>query len=167
MKSEILLKICNKCFMNKMHWVSCSKLRWITYQVITKWLLVKTWKHSILCLDCTIQHPIRLEFAITINKSYGQSLSVCGRNIQYKFFSHGSLFSCRQTLYSFWHLTTKRKISLMTRYFDEDNRPELLHVTKLIYFYFLYFYWTSFILSIHFILSSITKYSRWSRFTIY
>lgn len=39
-----------------------------------------------------IQFPIRLAFAVTINKAQGQSLGVCGVNLQYPVFSHGQLY---------------------------------------------------------------------------
>lgn len=53
-----------------------------------------------------IQFPIRLAFAMTINKSQGQSLSVCGLNLENQCFSH---------------LTTKRKISFITECFNEGK----------------------------------------------
>ncbi|XP_037931573.1 ATP-dependent DNA helicase PIF1-like [Teleopsis dalmanni] len=39
-----------------------------------------------------IQFPIRLAFAMTINKSQGQSFSVCGLNLENACFSHGQLY---------------------------------------------------------------------------
>lgn len=39
-----------------------------------------------------IQFPVRLAFAITINKSQGQSFQVCGLNLEYPCFSHGQLY---------------------------------------------------------------------------
>jgi len=39
-----------------------------------------------------LQFPVRLAFAMSINKSQGQSLSVCGINIENPFFSHGQLY---------------------------------------------------------------------------
>lgn len=39
-----------------------------------------------------LQFPIRLAFAITINKSQGQSLDVCGINLELPVFSHGQLY---------------------------------------------------------------------------
>ena len=39
-----------------------------------------------------IQFPIRLAFAMTINKSQGQSLTVCGLNLENPCFSHGQLY---------------------------------------------------------------------------
>lgn len=39
-----------------------------------------------------LQFPVRLAFAITINKSQGQSLGVCGINLEYHCFSHGQLY---------------------------------------------------------------------------
>lgn len=39
-----------------------------------------------------LQFPVRLAFAMSINKSQGQSLSVCGINLEYPCFSHGQLY---------------------------------------------------------------------------
>ncbi|XP_072384713.1 ATP-dependent DNA helicase PIF6-like [Diabrotica undecimpunctata] len=39
-----------------------------------------------------LKFPIRLAFAMTINKSQGQSLKVCGLNLEHSCFSHGQLF---------------------------------------------------------------------------
>ncbi|XP_059051905.1 uncharacterized protein LOC131846585 [Achroia grisella] len=39
-----------------------------------------------------IQFPIRLAFAMTIHKSQGQSLAVCGLNLENPCFSHGQLY---------------------------------------------------------------------------
>ncbi|XP_025406670.1 uncharacterized protein LOC112680704 [Sipha flava] len=39
-----------------------------------------------------LQFPVRLAFAMTINKSQGQSLSVCGINLENHCFSHGQLY---------------------------------------------------------------------------
>lgn len=39
-----------------------------------------------------LQFPVRLAFAMTINKSQGQSLQVCGINLEYPCFSHGQLY---------------------------------------------------------------------------
>jgi len=39
--------------------------------------------------DVTIQFPIRLAFAMTINKSQGQTMSVCGLDLSTSCFSHG------------------------------------------------------------------------------
>ncbi|XP_059169815.1 uncharacterized protein LOC131951424 [Physella acuta] len=39
-----------------------------------------------------LQFPVRLAFAMTINKAQGQSLQVCGLNLQNPCFSHGQLY---------------------------------------------------------------------------
>lgn len=39
-----------------------------------------------------LQFPVRLAFAMTINKSQGQSLGVCGINLENPCFSHGQLY---------------------------------------------------------------------------
>jgi ATP-dependent DNA helicase PIF1 len=45
-----------------------------------------------------IQFPICRAFAMTINKSQGQSLSVCGLNLENKCFSHGQLYYAGQKI---------------------------------------------------------------------
>jgi len=39
-----------------------------------------------------IQFPLRLAFAMTINKSQGQSIEVCGSNSEFSCFSHSQLY---------------------------------------------------------------------------
>ena len=39
-----------------------------------------------------LQFPVRLAFAVTINKAQGQSLGICGVNLEYSVFSHGQLY---------------------------------------------------------------------------
>ncbi|GFX17469.1 ATP-dependent DNA helicase PIF6 [Trichonephila clavipes] len=39
-----------------------------------------------------LQFPVRLAFAMTINKAQGQSLRVCGLNLENPCFSHGQLY---------------------------------------------------------------------------
>ena len=39
-----------------------------------------------------LQSPIRLAFAITINKAQGQSLELCGLYLHIDYFSHGQLY---------------------------------------------------------------------------
>ncbi|XP_003249039.1 uncharacterized protein LOC100570111 [Acyrthosiphon pisum] len=39
-----------------------------------------------------IQFPVRLAFAMTISKSQGQSLEVCGINLEFPCFSDGQLY---------------------------------------------------------------------------
>lgn len=39
-----------------------------------------------------LQFPVRLAFAITINKAQGQSLEVCGLDLEHPCFSHGQLY---------------------------------------------------------------------------
>lgn len=62
-----------------------------------------------------LQFPVRLAFAITINKSQGQTLSICGIDLEYPCFSHGQLYvSCSRVgkpsvlfIYSTTHGKTK------------------------------------------------------------
>ncbi|GFX80589.1 ATP-dependent DNA helicase [Trichonephila clavipes] len=39
-----------------------------------------------------LQFPIHLAFAMTINKSQGQTMKICGFNLENPFFSHGQLY---------------------------------------------------------------------------
>ena len=39
-----------------------------------------------------LQFPVRLAFAMTINKAQGQSLQVCGIDLENPCFSHGQLY---------------------------------------------------------------------------
>jgi ATP-dependent DNA helicase PIF1 len=39
-----------------------------------------------------LQYPVRLSFAMTINKAQGLSLSVAGVNLESSYFSHGQLY---------------------------------------------------------------------------
>lgn len=39
-----------------------------------------------------VQFPVRLAFAITINKSQGQSMEICGLDLETSCFSHGQLY---------------------------------------------------------------------------
>jgi hypothetical protein len=45
----------------------------------------------IIPIDVPIQFPIRLAFVMTINKSQGQTISVCGLDLSTSCFSHGQL----------------------------------------------------------------------------
>jgi ATP-dependent DNA helicase PIF1 len=46
-----------------------------------------------------LQFPIRLTFAMTINKSQGQTMSVCGLDLSTSCFSHGQLYvACSRTI---------------------------------------------------------------------
>ncbi|CAK1579947.1 unnamed protein product [Parnassius mnemosyne] len=39
-----------------------------------------------------LQFPVRLAFAMTINKSQGQTMSICGVDLKNPCFSHGQLY---------------------------------------------------------------------------
>lgn len=39
-----------------------------------------------------LQFPVRVAFAMTINKAQGQTLQVCGVNLEEPCFSHGQLY---------------------------------------------------------------------------
>lgn len=39
-----------------------------------------------------LQYPVRLSFAMSINKAQGQTLNVCGVNLEESCFSHGQLY---------------------------------------------------------------------------
>ncbi|XP_044574027.1 uncharacterized protein LOC123258219 [Drosophila ananassae] len=54
-----------------------------------------------------LKFPVRLDFAMTINKSQGQSLEVCGINLEFPCFAHGQLdVACsrvgKPVLFNFW-----------------------------------------------------------------
>ena len=62
-----------------------------------------------------LQFPIRLAFAMTINKSQGQSLKVCEINLEFPYFAHGQLYvaccaSENRHLCLFMHQKKKQKI---------------------------------------------------------
>ncbi|GFX10943.1 ATP-dependent DNA helicase [Trichonephila clavipes] len=40
-----------------------------------------------------LQFPIRLAFAMSINKSQGQTMSICGLDLENPCFSHGQLYA--------------------------------------------------------------------------
>lgn len=39
-----------------------------------------------------VQFPVRLAFAMTINKAQGQSMQICGLDLENQCFSHGQLY---------------------------------------------------------------------------
>jgi ATP-dependent DNA helicase PIF1 len=46
-----------------------------------------------------LQFPIRLAFEMTINKSQGQTMSVCGLDLSTSYFSHEQLYvACSRTI---------------------------------------------------------------------
>jgi ATP-dependent DNA helicase PIF1 len=46
-----------------------------------------------------LQFPIRLAFAMTINKSQGQTISICGLDLSTSYFLHGQLYvACSRTI---------------------------------------------------------------------
>jgi ATP-dependent DNA helicase PIF1 len=46
-----------------------------------------------------LKFPIRLVFAMTIHKSLGQTMSVCGLDLSTSYFSHGQLYvACSTTI---------------------------------------------------------------------
>jgi hypothetical protein len=49
--------------------------------------------YQAICLDFKrLQYPVRLSFAMSINRAQGQSLSVAGVNLESSCFSHGQLY---------------------------------------------------------------------------
>jgi len=58
-----------------------------------------------------LHFPVRLDFAMTINKSQGQSLEVCGINLEFLCFSHGHIrgvFARRKPVIFVYLRTTKQ-----------------------------------------------------------
>ena len=69
-----------------------------------------------------IQFSIRVAFAMTINKSQGQSLSVTGLNLDNPCFCHGQLYvACSRV-----GKPTKQKMLFISRCFTQENKPECL-----------------------------------------
>ncbi|GBP68489.1 ATP-dependent DNA helicase PIF1 [Eumeta japonica] len=63
-----------------------------------------------------LQFPVRLAFAMTINKSQGQSLEVCGINLEFPCFAHGQLyvaFARRKTVFFVYLRTTKQNKNIV------------------------------------------------------
>lgn len=57
-----------------------------------------------------LQFPVRLSFATTINKAQGQTLQICGVNLEESCFLHGQCYvreSILHIVYSFMHQTVK------------------------------------------------------------
>ncbi|GFW87680.1 ATP-dependent DNA helicase [Trichonephila clavipes] len=45
-----------------------------------------------------LQFPIHLAFAMTVNKSQGQTMKICGLNLETPCFSHGQLYVACSTV---------------------------------------------------------------------
>ncbi|CAH2218137.1 jg10868 [Pararge aegeria aegeria] len=64
-----------------------------------------------------LQFPIRLAFAMTINKSQGQSLKVCGLNLEHSWSIIRGMFTGRKTIC----VVCVYKMSCITRYLSEEQ----------------------------------------------
>ena len=76
-----------------------------------------------------LQFPVRLDFAMTINKAQGQSLQVCGLNLENPCFSHGQLYVvCSRVenlpIYSCTHLTEKQKIFFIQKHYNKKKNNQ-------------------------------------------
>ncbi|KAF0701557.1 Uncharacterized protein FWK35_00026819, partial [Aphis craccivora] len=84
--------------------------------------------------DLTFQFPVRLAFAMTINKSQDQPLEVCEINLEYACFSHGQLYVASSrvgktsSLFIFAPKNKTKNISL----FEGGETGELNHRVHLI-----------------------------------
>ncbi|ESO02750.1 hypothetical protein HELRODRAFT_81084 [Helobdella robusta] len=57
-----------------------------------------------------LQFPVCLAFAMTLNKSQGQSLEVCGINLEFPCFAHGRrVFARRKTVFLFIYAPQNKK----------------------------------------------------------
>ncbi|CAK1590147.1 unnamed protein product [Parnassius mnemosyne] len=58
-----------------------------------------------------LQFPVRLAFVITINKSQGQSLKICGINLEFPCFAHGRIrnYTSRVREWENHHIYTLQK----------------------------------------------------------
>ena len=73
-----------------------------------------------------LQFPVRLAFAMTINKSQGQSLEVCGINLEFPCFSNGQFYvACSRV----------GKPSSLYIY-PPENRTKISFIKKLYFNYF-------------------------------
>ncbi|KAJ8892298.1 hypothetical protein PR048_004878 [Dryococelus australis] len=75
-----------------------------------------------------LQFPVRLAFAMTINKAQGQSLQMCGLNLENPCFSHGQLYvACsRSVLQFFGHIVRRNNGKLEKTILEgklESRRP--------------------------------------------
>jgi hypothetical protein len=74
-----------------------------------------------------IQFPVRLAFAVSINKAQGQSLKIVGIHLQNPCFSHGQLYvACsrvgHQQTFTFWLLEGKQGILYIPQHFSDISR---------------------------------------------
>jgi ATP-dependent DNA helicase PIF1 len=77
-----------------------------------------------------LQFPVRLAFAMTINKAQGQSLQVCGLNFEDPCFLHGPLYvACSRVGKPFdlfmYTPEGKTKIFYIKKLFNKHNKIEI------------------------------------------
>ena len=70
------------------------------------------------------QFPLRLAFAMTINKSQGQSLKLVGIDLRSPVFSHGQLYVALS------RCTSVQRIKVLFNVESEDNREHTSNSTK-------------------------------------
>jgi ATP-dependent DNA helicase PIF1 len=74
-----------------------------------------------------LQFPIRLTFAMAINKSQGQTMSVCGLDLSTSCFSHGQLYmACSRTI----------KFVCVGERWDNKKYCTLCYIKELIFFFY-------------------------------
>ncbi|GFT11488.1 ATP-dependent DNA helicase [Trichonephila clavipes] len=68
-----------------------------------------------------LQFPIRLEFAMAINKSQGQTMKICGLNLENPCFSHGQLYVACSTVGKPSNLFVYTPQALTKKYFTSNG----------------------------------------------
>jgi len=81
-----------------------------------------------------LQFPVRLAFAMTINKSQGQSVEHVGINLQTLVFSHGQLYM------AFSRYTSSLNISVLLPEQSQESRrtPNIVYLIALDYRLYMY-----------------------------
>jgi len=76
-----------------------------------------------------LQYPIRLKFAITVNKAQGQSLEKCGIDLNTDCFSHGQLYvacsnaqeSVNRTIHLYAQTMEQRRMLHIYKFYAVEN----------------------------------------------
>ena len=73
------------------------------------------------------QFPVRLAFAMTVNKSQGQSLKHVGLDLQSPVFSHGQLYV------GLSRCTSGTRLKVLLKEADEGRSPNIVSVSRSTY----------------------------------